>query len=277
MKKLILVVATGLMFGTSFAQYLPTPSPLAKVEQKVGVSDLALEYSKPSVKGRTIFGELVPFDKVWRLGANANTKFTSSTAITIGGKEMPAGTYSVFATPSEKGEWLIAFNSDSEQRGTGDYDSKKDVTTIKVKATDNSFNETLIIEINNITSNSGVISIKWEKLRVDVPFTLATNELAKKNINEAVKKGENLDEVHNNAANFYYQSLKDNKTAMMHVEKSIAIKGSYRAYFLKARLLQEDGKTKEAIALGEKAHKLAVEAKSKGYASFIESTVNKWK
>ncbi|WP_027420831.1 DUF2911 domain-containing protein [Crocinitomix catalasitica] len=277
MKKLVLLVAAGLMLGTSYGQTLPSPSPLAKITQSVGVSELALEYSRPSVKGRTIFGELVPYDQVWRLGANACTKFTSSTDVKIGGKNLPAGTYSVFATPSNNGEWTIAFNSDIEQGGTGNYDTKKDVASVKVKATTNSFNETLVIEFNTLTNNSGVISIQWEKVRVDVPFTLATDQFAKANIDAAIKKGENLEDVYYNAANYFYQSLKNNKSAMTHVEKSLSLKPSFRAYFLKARLLQEEGKTAEAIELGDKAHKMAVEEKSMGYASFIESTVKGWK
>jgi tetratricopeptide (TPR) repeat protein len=277
MKKLILFVAVGLMYSASFSQVLPKPSPQANVEQVVGVSNLSLDYSRPSAKGRTIFGDLVPYDQVWRLGANACTKFTSSTAIKIGDKKLDAGTYSMFATPSKTGEWLIAFNSDIEQGGTGNYDTKKDVASLKVKAVENTFTESLVIEFNNLTNNSGVISIQWENVRVDVPFTVNTEKLAKANIDAAIKKGENLGAVYLNAANYYYGSAKDNKTAMTFVDKAMAIETTFPAIFLKARITHANGDKEQAIRMAEEALKMAKEAESKGYADYISGTIADWK
>ncbi|MFK8045831.1 MAG: DUF2911 domain-containing protein, partial [Crocinitomicaceae bacterium] len=124
MKKLVLLFVAGLMSTALTAQELPKPSPLGKSEQKVGLTDVKVEYSRPSAKGRVIFGELVPYGKLWRFGANQCTKFTTSTDMKVAGESLPAGTYAMFATPMEDGMWKIDFNSNTKQGGTGDYDEK---------------------------------------------------------------------------------------------------------------------------------------------------------
>ncbi|MFD1551685.1 dihydrolipoamide dehydrogenase [Putridiphycobacter roseus] len=277
MKKLSLFLFAGLLSSNLIAQELPKPSPLATTTQKVGLSEVSLEYSRPGVKERKVFGELVPNDKLWRLGANTCTKFTSSTTVTIDGKELPAGTYAMFATPTEAGTWTIDFNSNTKQGGTADYDAKLNVLSVKAKAMENSFNESLIIEFNNLTSNSGVISIKWEKTRVDIPFTVNTAKIAQKNIDEAIKKGENLDQVYYQAASYTFNTLNEKEKAIKYLDKSLKIKESHGALFLKASILESDGKKDEAIKTAEKALKMANEAGSKGWASHIENSIKKWK
>lgn len=277
MKKLTFILITTLFAATLQAQELPKASPLCKTEQVVGVTKISIEYSRPSVKDRTIFGDLVPYDKLWRLGANSCTKFTASSDVYFDAGILPAGTYALFATPSKTGEWKIDFNSNAEQSGTSDYDTNKNVISAQVRAQGNSFNESLIIEINNITSNSGVISIKWEKLRVDIPFKVETDKLAKININDAISKGENLDVVYYRAASYFHNSLNDDKSAMEYLNKSLAIKEGHGSLFLKGQILFAQGKTKEAIEAAEKAHKLAIEADAKGYADFIAKSIEEWK
>ncbi len=277
MKKLSLFLFAGLLSSTLIAQELPKPSPLGNSSQVVGLTEVSVEYSRPSAKGRTIFGELVPYNELWRLGANSCTKFTSSTDITINEQELPAGTYAMFATPSENGMWTIDFNSNTKQGGTADYDAKLNVLSVKAKSMENSFNETFTIEFNNLTANSGVISIKWEKTRVDIPFTVNTAKLAQKNIDEAIKKGENLDQVYYQAASYSFNTLNEKEKAIKYLDKSLAIKESHSALFLKASILQSDGKKAEALKTAEKALKMANEAGSKGWAAHIENTIKKWK
>jgi hypothetical protein len=276
MKKLLLSLAVGLIFGSVQAQELPQPSPHCKIEQKVGLTDITLDYSRPGVKGRTVFGELVPYDKVWRFGANKNTMVTFSTDAKIAGKDLKAGTYSVFATPS-KGEWTIAFNSNIEQWGEGEYTTEKDVLSVKVKASEHHMHETFTIEINTITNNSGVIAMVWEKVKVEIPFTVDTDANAKNNIEEALKKGEDLDKVNYAAARYYHSSKKDSKTAMEYCDKSLKIKETHRAMYLKAQILNADGKKDDAIKTAMKAKELATKAESKGWADYIQENIDKWK
>ncbi len=117
MKKMILVFAVIAMSYNLTAQIkTPAPSPFSKIEQKVGLTDVTLEYSRPNMREREIFGELVPYGKMWRLGANANTKITFSDDVMIDGKTLKAGTYAIYATPSEK-SWDVTFYSDASNWG----------------------------------------------------------------------------------------------------------------------------------------------------------------
>jgi tetratricopeptide (TPR) repeat protein len=277
MKKLALLFLAGLMSSALTAQELPKPSPLGKTEQKVGLTDVSVEYSRPSVKGRTIFGDLVPYNTLWRLGANACTKFTTSTDMKVAGKALPAGTYALFATPMEDGTWQIDFNSNTKQSGTGDYDAKLNVVSVKVKATDNSFNETFTIGFNNVTANSAHLSIEWEKLRVDVPFTVNTAKNAEMNIEAAIKEGKDLDKVYYSAASYYMSAVEDMKKATMYIDKSLAVKEAHNSLFLKARILHADGQKDKAIETASKALEMAKAADSKGWASYIEGTIADWK
>lgn len=145
------------------AQDKPAPSPLGKVYQRVGVTDVEFTYSRPSAKERTIFAAdgLVPFGKLWRTGANAATKVSFSTDVTVGGQKVPAGTYALFSIPNEK-EWTIILNSDAAQRGTGSYDKAKDVARFTVEATEFPFPvEMFTIVIGNVKPTSADVSLVW--------------------------------------------------------------------------------------------------------------------
>lgn len=277
MKKLLFLFSAGLFAMSSTAQDLPMPSPMGKVEQKVGLTTVSVEYSRPSAKGRKIFGEVVPFDQVWRFGANGCTKFTSTTAISFEGKSIEAGTYSIFATPSEKGMWTIALNTDIEQSGTGSYDEAKNVVTAKIKATETTFTESFTIEFADLTHNSGSLVMRWENTSIALPFSVKTNEIAEKNIDEAIQKGEDLEKVYYKAAAYYSRSLNDDKKAMQYIEKGLAVKETHGLHFLKAQILFSQGDKKAAKAEAEIAHKLALEADAQGYADYIKSTMDSWK
>jgi hypothetical protein len=277
MKKSLIVGLLSLSMLSANAQDLPKPSPLCTTSQSVGLTNISLEYSRPSVKEREIFGNLVPFDKVWRLGANAPTMLTVDTEIDFDGQKVKPGKYAVFAIPSEKNEWKVVINTDTEQWGAGNYDSEKDVATIKVKPVVNSFTESLSITIENITTNSGSIVIAWAKTKVTVPFTLNTDEFAIKNIETAIEKGEDLEKVYANAAGYYKNSKKDFKTALKYAEKSIQIKETHSAMFLKAQITADQGNKEEAIKIAEKALALAKAAESQGWADYINETLTAWK
>jgi hypothetical protein len=136
-------------------------SPATTANGKVGDANITINYSAPSVKGRTIWGELVPYGKVWRAGANEATTFETSKDITVEGKKLPAGKYSLFAVPGEN-QWQIVFNSQTGQWGT-QHDASKDVLTVNVKPRAGSMNERLLYDVNG----KG-FSIKWDKLEVPV-------------------------------------------------------------------------------------------------------------
>lgn len=272
-KQFVMLAVIGAIVFSAQAQTLPKPSPTSEVEQEIGVAKVSLEYSRPGVKGRKIFGGLVPFGELWRFGANSSTKITTDESLYFGSNELKAGTYSVFAIPN-KDTWEIIFNTDSKS-GTADYTKDKDAFRVKAAVKENSFTETFTLGFDNIKNDAASLVVLWENVRVEVPFTLKTDESAKRNIAEAIKKGENLDKVYSSAANYYF-SNKDNKTALEYVEQSLKLKESYNALFLKARILKEQGNDKDALALANTALKLAEKENAKGFADFISGTLKQW-
>ncbi len=275
MKKTFILGGLMLSMLTVNAQELPKPSPLATVTQMVGLNNIKLEYSRPSVKGRKVFGDLVPFEKVWRLGANAPTKLTTDKPMNFDGKELKPGTYAVFAIPTKE-EWKVVINSDTEQWGAGNYDEKKNVIAVGVKPQETDFTETLSITIQDISSTSGKLVIAWDKTKVEVPFTVNTSKEAKENIEKAIKEGKDLEKVYANAGSYYWNAENDYKTALKYADKSIEVKPYHGNLFLKARILADLGKKDEAIQVGKRALKLAIKAENKGYESFISETLEKW-
>ena len=275
MKKIITTVFAGLLAFAGTAQELPVPSPLGEVGQKVGLTEVEIEYSRPSAKGRTIFGELVKYGEMWRLGANMATKLEISTPVTIGGKELEKGEYSMQAIPAESGDWTIIINSDAGLRGLSGYDEKKDVVRLTAKALDNSYTETFTIGFDKLTANSAVIAIQWEKLKVEVPFKVKTEEIAKANIAAAIKEGKELDKVYASAAS-YFSDMNDYKTALMYADKSLGVKKTHQAMFTKATILKANGDMKGAIKTGKEALELANKAESIGWANYIKGNIKAW-
>ncbi len=144
-------------------------SPKAEVMQTVGFTEVKIDYSRPGVKGRVIWGELVPFDKVWRCGANEATKFTFSADVLINDKLLKAGSYSFFAIPGTE-EWTLIFNKVADQWGAFEYNEAEDALRIKVYPIENDFQEWLTYTITRTSDTTADIKLEWEKLKV--PFTL---------------------------------------------------------------------------------------------------------
>ena len=142
-------------------------SPKAEVMQTVGFTDIRIVYSRPGIKGRTIWGKLVPYDAVWRAGANEATKITFSTDVTVEGKKLRKGSYSLFAIPG-KNEWTLIFNKVADQWGAFEYNESNDALRVKVKTEKAIWQEWLSYTINKATDTSAVIRLEWEKIKV--PF-----------------------------------------------------------------------------------------------------------
>lgn len=178
MKKLLTPFLIGLLaiaFSVQVqAQDKPAPSPLGKVYQRVGVTDVEVTYSRPGVKGRSIFAAdgLVPYGKLWRTGANLATKISFSTDVMIDGKKVPAGEYSILSIP-EADKWTVIFNSDAGLRGTGGYSEDKDVVRVSAETMTLPFSvETFTIGIDAVTDTSAALLIYWDTKLVGVPITV---------------------------------------------------------------------------------------------------------
>lgn len=274
LKTTFTLLLTGLLI-TTVAQDLPQVSPSGKIEQKVGLTNISIEYSRPSVRDRKIFGGLVPFGEVWRLGANACTKITTDQYLKFGDQVLKPGTYAIFAIPGEK-QWKVVFNKNIEQWGANEYDPKLDVVTLEVPAEACDFTETLEIEIEDLTMNSGTLAIHWAETQVEMPFKVNTKEIAAKNIQEAISKGEDLSTVYYNAAR-YYLSISETGQAEEYIVQSIKIESTFKNLFVLAKIQAEKGDKEEALKTAEKALNVATDKGEEGWASYINETIEAWK
>ena len=173
MKKLLLIALVLTFSFNVNAQDTPQPSPFSKLEQKVGLTDVTLEYSRPGVKGRTVFGGLVPYGKIWRTGANARTKITFSTDVTINGQKLKAGMYSVFTIPNAE-SWEVIFYNDGKKSGTPKKLNPEHVAAkITVKSSSIPFSvESFTLDINNLKDDGATLDFIWEKTYLAVPFSV---------------------------------------------------------------------------------------------------------
>jgi hypothetical protein len=282
---------------------LPRPSQKASAMQTIGVTDITITYSRPGVKGRKIWGDppagsaagtatlddararaqdapIVPFGHVWRTGANEATLFEVSDNVLINGQPLPAGRYSLHTIPT-RDEWTIIFNKDDGQWGSFAYDEKKDVLRVKAKPETVAENqEWLMFGIDPVTESSARVNIRWERLRV--PFTVEVKDvnalaIAKARAAIAASKPDDW-QSRMQAANFAFQNKLNTEEAMQWLDQSIKIKETFNNIGLKARVLAEQGKSAEAVALGERAIQLGKEAKANPQAiANMEKAVAAWK
>jgi len=249
---IILVVFAFLSQGV-FAQELeyPRPSPTSSVMQKVGITEVTVKYSSPGVKDRTIWGELVPFNKVWRTGANAATEITFTTDVKISAQELSAGKYSLFTLPGEK-EWGVMFNSRTDISGT-DYKPETDILTVKAKPQSGEFRERMAFLIENNTNKSADIVLHWDKLRIVLKMEVNTEELVMKAAADEVDQSWQLSF---RAANYCLNNDVDLKQGLEYATLSTSVKKVYWNTRVKAQLEAELGQKTTAIKTMSQAIKL---------------------
>ncbi len=271
----VLALSVAAPAGSALAQQLdlPRPSPNAKVSQVVGLTDVAVEYSSPGVKGRKIWGGVVPLDQVWRTGANAATKVTFGKDVTVGDKKVPAGSYSLFTIPGND-SWTVILNKNATA-STRDYKQDQDAARITVKPEAMaSSRERLAFLFSNTTESATSLDIEWEKLRVSIPIKADTDTQV-----VAALKGldENAWRPWNSAARYLMEEKKDLDGAMKHVERSLSLHEDWLNVWTKAQILAAKGKKKEALALAEKANTLGQKAEYFFFSDEVKKALTDWK
>ncbi len=278
MKKLFLYACVGLIASVGFAQIsTPAASPSQKVEQKVGLTDVTLEYSRPSMKGRKIFGDLVPYDKMWRTGANANTTINFSDDVMIGGSTVKAGKYAIFTKPGAQ-NWEVYFYGDTNNWGTPEkWDAAKVAAMVKAQVQPMPMNiETFTITIDDITNDSANLAIMWEHSFVVVPIQFMTDKLVTASI-ENVMSGPSAGDYYN-AAVYYLTADKDINKSKMWIDKAIEMseKPAFWYYRQKSLIYAKSGDKKGAIAAAEKSLELATEAGNADYIALNKKSLAEW-
>ncbi len=270
MKKLLLAaICMGALVMTE-AQQLRTPQPSTTqtVKQDFGLGNIELSYSRPNMKGRKIFGDLVPFDKVWRTGANSATTLTFSDEVMIGGTKIPAGKYGLLSIPSAN-EWTIIISKQIDVTSPAAYKQDMDVVRVKVKpmALPWSF-ETFGMSFENIKDNSLELMIAWDKTLVALPITTDVDGKVMKQIETIMTKD---NRPYFAAAAYYADNGKDLNQAVAWFDKAIEQNpNAFWVYYQKAKALAKLGKKAEAMTVSAKSMELAKAAKNDDYVALNE-------
>lgn len=280
MRKLLVVLL--LTFATTINAQLQTPNanPLSKIQQKVGLTNITIEYSRPSMKGRKIYGDLVPFNKLWRTGANANTIITFSDDVVVGGKALKSGAYALYTKPG-KSSWEFIFYGTTDNIGLPKKWNDSDVA-ISVKAKPKSLPikaETFTIALNDLTYESAVLGLMWANTFVGVDVEVPTSQKAITSIEKTLQGKNASAKDYFESASFYYQSNKDIKNAMKWIEKANkmtkdAPKFEYQN--LQALIFAKAGRTKKAVKMAKASLHNAQKARNEEYVNLNKAFLKKF-
>jgi len=256
----------------------PQPSPLGKISQRVGLTDIDIAYSRPGVKGRTIFGELVSFGKIWRTGANSNTKITFSSDVMMDGQTLKAGSYGLYSIPN-KDTWEIIFYSEADKNGVPrDWDDTKIAAKTSVKVGSMPMNiETFTIAFNDVTSTSTIIGLLWEKTYVGIKIEVPTDQMVSATIDAVMAASPKAGDYYN-AAIYYSQQDKDIKKANEWMEKAMSMleKPGFWQLRQQSLIYAKIGETDKAIATAKKSLEGAKAAKNEAYIKMNTESLKEW-
>ena len=270
MKQFLLSAICAASILMAEAQQLKTPQPSTTqtVKQDFGLGSIELSYSRPNMKGRKIFGDLVPFDKVWRTGANGATTLTFTDEVTIGGTKIPAGKYGLLTIPSAT-EWTVIISKQTDVTSPSAYKKEMDVVRVMAKPMTLPWSfETFGISIENVKDNSCELMMAWDKTLIAFPITTDVDGKVMKQIETMMK---NDSRPYFSAAAYYAENGKDLGQAVAWFDKAIEQNPkAFWIYYQKAKALAKQGKKSEAIAVSMKSMELAKEAKNDDYVALNE-------
>ncbi len=255
---------------------LPRPSPAATVQQTIGLTDLSVRYSRPGVKGRKIWGELVPYDKPWRTGANEATTFTTTGEIEFGGKTLAPGTYSLFTIPTPK-EWSVVLNSEKDLWGAYEYKPEKDVLKLTLAPAPAAHQEWMQFAFEDLTPNSANLVLRWEKLALAIPIRMEVNEHVLADARAAIAAAEPTDwRTPYQAANFTFTNDVAVAEGREWLAKSLGIQRNHANLSLQARWHMKDGRKKEALEAARQAVAAGKASQEKVDTAATEKLIAEW-
>lgn len=270
MKKLFLCFATLTVIGMSQAQSLKTPSQSTAqtVKQEFGLGTIELSYARPNTKGRTIFGDLVPYGAVWRTGANNATTLTFSDEVIIGGKKIPAGKYGLLSIPGAS-EWILIITKQLDVTSPSAYKQEMDVVRVNAPVQKATFpTESFMILFDKVTSNALELMIVWDKTAVSLPIKVDIDSKIMSQIDNLMNAD---NRPYFNAAMYYMDNNKDLNKAAEWLDKATAQSpNAYWVWYQKARCLSLLGKKAEAMTASKKSLELAVAGKNPDYVTLNE-------
>jgi tetratricopeptide (TPR) repeat protein len=237
----------------------PQLSQKASVSQTIGLTDITITYHRPLVKGRAIWGQLVPYNQIWRIGADENTTIEFSTPVKINGSDLPAGKYGLHSIPTDN-EWTIIFSKDNSAWGSYFYDSTRDALRIQSKPEASPFTEALTISFDNPESSSVIASINWDKLKVPFKIEVDLNKTVIENMTRELTGQAGFQApAFLQAANYCIRNNYDLEQGLKWVDKSISMNKNFGNVYAKSRLLAKTGKADEAKQFESDAMQMATE------------------
>lgn len=274
MKILSTVLACAIVSSAAFSQNnlkVPAPSPATTIKQDFALSSVEVSYSRPGVKGRKIFGDLVPYNKVWRTGANSATTITFGDEVSIGGTKVPAGKYGLLTIPGEK-EWTIIISKSTDVSSPSDYKEGNDLVRVKSKPMELPHPiETFMIVFDNIKPTSMDAVLLWDKTAVSFPITTEVDSKVMAQIDQLMKTDK---PPYFMSAMYYMENGKDLNKAVTWMDKAIQENPkAFWVYHNKANALVKLGKKKEAMEAAQKSMDLAKEARNDDYVTLNEKLI----
>lgn len=275
-KVIVLLMAFAFSFSGTSQIITPAASPSSEIKQVVGLTNIQIEYSRPSMKGRTIFGDLVPFNKIWRTGANATTKFITDKPVTINSKELAAGTYNVYTVPQQD-LWEVVFYTDSSNPLISEFNEDNVAlrTTVDVQPMPMDI-ETFTITIDDVTPEGAVLGLLWENTYVGVPFSVTTDKEVMASIDSALNGPAAGD--YYNAAVYYLNSGKDIEKSKMWMDKAMEMIDNPGFWQLRQQslILAKAGDKKGAIKAAKASLAGAKEAGNADYVKMNSDSLKAW-
>jgi len=275
------ILAAAALFAASAATVaqpqqvdFPRPSPNASVSQMVGITDIALHYSRPGVKNRKIWGGLVPYGEVWRTGANENTTISFSTPVRIGGHELAAGTYGLQTIPAA-GDWTIIFSKDAQLWRAFDYKPEHDALRVQATPRPAEMEERMSFDFADLSDPSVTVVLRWERLAVPFAIEVDTPKLVVARAQSKVGW-----RALNQAAAYCLQTGSCGDEGLRWSDAAVALAGNFATYQTRAQLLAKKGDYREAVASAEKAlaaAKGASPAPNPAAVADLEASVKKWR
>lgn len=273
--KYTFLFAALLSSASAIAQDLPQPSPPGEVQQVVGLTQVHVTYARPSAKGRKIFGELVPFGKVWRTGANRCTIISVDGDVQVQGSTLPAGKYSIFTTPGKE-TWLVHFNRNIELWGEEDRKPEEDVLTVKAAPVACEFTETFTIGFGDLAKDGANLDLRWENTRVALSISADATKRALMNIQRALADPAADFRAYHNSARFMVDRGVDAPTALKYAQTSVDKEMKFWNMHTLALALAQNGQYEKAIETAEKSLSLAQAANYDAYVSMNKQKIEEW-
>ena len=270
----ILLIVSGFAFGQIET---PQPSPLAKIEQVVGLTDVAITYSRPAMRNRSIMGDLVPYGEMWRAGANANTTIEFSDDVIIGGQALSSGKYAIFIRPGVS-MWEVFFYTKTDNGGLPSEWDPKAVAAVVESAVNilNKSVESYTISIDDLHQNGATLNFSWENTQASLELSVPTEAKTMASIDKTMK-GEPKSRDYYNAAIYYREAGKDLNKAKQWIAKAIEMDdGKYWMYRQQALILKALNETDAAIKASKTSLKLATEAGKQDYVRLNTKAIAEW-